>query len=262
MDNKLQTPPSPFYIWEGVYPSFKAALADASGPGFEGAIYQERSLAAATECMSFLRAGKPIPTFHKQRSTLLPMAVAMMLGQEEYVDILDFGGGLGIGFMVLAESIPMDLQRVRYTIVEGPHLSALGAQTLGNKCAYFTTLPASGKFSLIHAASSLQYIDNWQDLIHHFSVLNPKYILLSDVFAGKINTFATLQNYYGSRIPHWFLNLQELLEAFSQNGYRLMMHAYVTSRRLDALDVLPMDNFPECRRLPQSLHMLLQRELP
>lgn len=119
---------------------------------------------------------------------------------------------------------------------------------------------SSSNFDLIHAASSLQYIEHWQDLIEKFASLNPQYILLSDVFAGVINSFVTLQNYYGSRIPHWFLNLKEILDAFDKQGYRLIMQSYATSRRLNMDDTLPMDNFPEIFRLPQSLHMLLQKK--
>jgi putative methyltransferase (TIGR04325 family) len=248
-----------FYIWHGIYPTFKSAMEDAIGTGFEGEIYRERSLAAARECMSCLQEGRPIPQFHKQRSTLLPVVVAMMLCQEERVKILDFGGGLGIGFMTLAESIPMDMHRVAYTIVEGPHVSELGSRTLGSSVEYTSKLPSTGRYSLIHAASSLQYVEDWQDLLKDLSALDAKYILLSDIFAGEIRTFVSLQNYYGCRIPHWFLNLAELLDVLGSLGYTLKMKTFATSRRLDVVDVLPMDNLPESCRLTHTLHLLLER---
>ncbi len=83
----------PFHIWEGVYDTYKSAAAEAIGPGFSGEIYRERSLMAANECLVALETGMPIPTFHKQRSTLLPLTVAMMCGNNENVKVLDFGGG-------------------------------------------------------------------------------------------------------------------------------------------------------------------------
>ena len=92
--------------------------------------------------------------------------------------------------------------------------------------------------------------------MHHLPP--PEYILLSDVFAGDINSFVTLQNYYGSKIPHWFLNLQDLLDTFDRHGYKIIMKSYATSRSLDVEDALPMDDFPEALRIPQSLHLLLQ----
>ena len=121
-------------------------------------------------------------------------------------------------------------------------------------------MPATGKIDLIHAASSLQYIEHWKDLIANFAALKPDYILLSDVFAGSIKSYVSLQNYYESKIPHWFLNLNELLESLNCNGYRLSMKTYVTSRRLNAEDILPMENFPEDSRLTQTLHLLLQKD--
>jgi len=249
----------PFYIWEGVYDTFKSAKEMAKGPGFEGEVYLKRSLAAANECFDALKANKSIPQFHKQRSTLLPITVAMMLSHNDRVRILDFGGGLGIGYMTLVESIQHDLDRVDYTIVENPEVCAVGEKLIA-EVAYISTLPSPVSFDVIHASSSLQYIENWQDLLARFASLGPEYILLSDVFAGDITTFVSLQNYYESRIPHWFLNLQELLDTLDKHGYSLLMKNYATSRRLDVEDDLPMDNFSENQRLSQSLHLLLQKK--
>ena len=247
----------PFYIWEGVYDSFQAAEQDQAGPGFRGDTYKERTRAAAQSCLAALRAGNPIPQFHKQRSTFLPVTVIMMLGGLERIRVLDFGGGLGIGYMTLVESIDRFIDRIDYEIVELPEICDLGQKMLDVK--FLPDLSSVAGCDLLHSASSMQYVYNWKDLVKTFSMLQPKYILLSDVFAGAINTFATLQNYYESKIPHWFLNLDELLNEFSGHGYRLAMKSYATSRRLDSEDMLPMDNFPEKCRLKQTLHLLLER---
>ncbi len=248
-----------FYIWEGIYPDFQSAMQHAKGPGFSGDAYLTRSLKAAKECLAALKSDMPIPAFHKQRSTYLSPIVAMMLVRKRQVEILDFGGGLGIGWMTLAESIPADLERVSYTIVEVPAVNSCGAELHEGGIKYISEIPKVGNFDLVHAASSFQYIENWQELVKQFVNLNPEYILLSDVFAGLIKPYATLQNYYESRIPHWFLNLDDLLDTFNRHGYRLIMKCYATSRRLDVEDTLPMDNFDEVFRLAQSLHLLLQK---
>ena len=120
-----------FHIWEGIYSSFQFAEEEAKGPGFNGDVYRKRSLQASTECFATLKSGNPIPPFHKQRSTHLPPTVAMMLGAKERVKILDFGGGLGIGYMTLAESIPTDLKRIEYTILEVPEVCKSGRDLHG-----------------------------------------------------------------------------------------------------------------------------------
>jgi putative methyltransferase (TIGR04325 family) len=115
------------------------------------------------------------------------------------------------------------------------------------------------KFDLVYAASSLQYVENWQKLIENFIELGPKYILLSDVFAGNINSYVSLQNYYGSKIPHWFLSLKEVLAIFEISGYKMIMKSYATSRRLAFEDFLPMNNFPTELQLPQTLNLLFHK---
>jgi len=250
----------PFHIWEGVYPDFRSAEAVAQGSGFSSDVYRLRSMQAASDCLAALKSGTPIPAFHKQRSTLLPLTVAMMLGANEKIKILDFGGGLGIGYMTLVESIPDDLKRVEYTIAEVPEVCQNGMDFHAGKVIYTPVIPATGKFNLVHAASSFQYVEHWREQLEKFAAFEPEYMLLSDVFAGSIKSYVTLQNYYDSRIPHWFLNLQELLEIFEHHGYRLAMKSYATSRRLDTEDTLPMANFPEAFRLQQTLHLLLQKK--
>jgi putative methyltransferase (TIGR04325 family) len=183
----------------------------------------------------------------------------MMLSKKKRIKILDFGGGLGIGYMTLAESLPADLKRVSYNIVEVPEISSIGINFHAGAVNYVSNLPTQTSFDLIHAASAFQYIDNWQELVKKFAALEPQYILLSDVFAGFIKTYVTLQNYYESKIPHWFLNLDELLACFNNYGYKLSMKAFATSRRLNVEDTLPMANFSEDLRLAQTLHLLFQK---
>jgi putative methyltransferase (TIGR04325 family) len=250
-----------FNIWEGIYDSFYDAGFDAIGPGFGGDIYRARAINAAHECLVALNTNRPIPLLHKQRSTLLPLVSAMMIERNGSLRILDFGCGLGIGFMTLSENISHHSGSIEYTIVEIPEVCETGRDLLsGAAVAYLDELPAQGKFDLVHSASALQYIEGWQQALRSLSGYGAEYILLSDVFAGSIPTFVTLQNYYGSRIRHWFLNLDELLEMISSIGYRLVMKSFVSSRRLGAEDILPMDNFPVSHRLEQTLHLLLRRD--
>lgn len=249
-----------FKIWEGIYSSFPDALPAAAGPGFAGDTYRDRSISAAQECLAALGAGKPIPQFHKQRSTLLPAVAGMLLEQADPLRILDFGGGLGIGYMTLRESVVRHSKSIEYTIVEVTEVCAAGRELLpASEVTYVDSLPVKGEFDLVHSASALQYIEDWAAVLRVMSGYGAQYILLSDVFAGAVPTFVTLQNYYTSRIRHWFLNLDELLEVFASAGYHLVMKSFVSSRRAGVSDALPMNNFPASHRLAQTLHLLLRR---
>ena len=50
-----------------------------------------------------------------------------------------------------------------------------------------------------------------------------KYVFFADMFLGNIKSFVTLQNYYESKIPHWFLNFNEFNEFMKNNGYKLKL---------------------------------------
>ena len=138
-------------------------------------------------------------------------------------------------------------------------MSKRNGSSCGGGLIWTSDFPTVANFHLIHAASSFQYVKHWQELVAKFSALTPEYILLSDVFAGSIKPYVTLQNYYESKIPFWFLNLNELLDTFEHYGYRLAMKSYATARRLDVEDSIPMHNFPEALRLSQSLHLLFYK---
>jgi putative methyltransferase (TIGR04325 family) len=252
-----------FYIWEGVYNNFEDASVNTVGPGFEGDTYNNRSINVAKECLDLLDSNKPMPNFHKQRSSQLPIIVSMLINNnlKEKVKILDFGGGLGIGYMVLQESLLNDIDRVDYTIVEGANVCSTGKSLFTlDKIKYYSNFPLSEKYDIVYASSVLQYIDDWKGVLSTMTNLDPEYILLSDIFAGEsIQTYTTLQNYYESRIPHWFLNLGELLNHCSSLNYKLIMKSYATSQRLGREDVLPMDNFSEKNQLHMTLHLLFKK---
>lgn len=251
-----------FKIWEGIYYSFEEAEAFVTGKGFSGDIYNDRTLNSAKECLDSLKNGKPIPSFHKQRSNMLPPVVAMMLSKQSYspLRILDFGGGLGIGYLTLIESIPDHTCGIDYTIVEVPEICEVSKKLYKNEeLLFISKLPSEGSYDLVHSASVLQYIEPWKDILKDFSNFGPQYILLSDVFAGNVPTFVTLQKYYDSKIKHWFFNLDEYLAAFRELGYQLIMKSYVTSKRNGVDDLLQMDNFPQRYRIEQTLHLLLEK---
>ena len=249
-----------FNMWKGIYNSFDEASNHAVGAGFNGDIRHTRSLKSAKESLEALKAKRSIPSFYKQCSTLLPPIAAMMLAGKEKIKIIDFGGRLGIGYLTLAESIPNAIDSIDYTIIEVPERCELGRELFEDDQVIFSDLlPQNGIFDMVHSSSALQYIEEWKGLLTKLSTHNAEYIFLSDVFASAILTFEILQNYCGSRIKHWFFNLEEFVSFLSTHGYEVIMQSFVSSRRLDLEDILPIDNFPESHRLSQSLHLLLHR---
>lgn len=250
-----------FFIWEGVFQDFKNAQDFADGFGFAGETYNSRAYDVAQECILSIKNNIPIPFFHKQRSVVLAPIVAMLLNETPKIDILDFGGGLGIGYMTLKESILNINEKIKYTILELPEICKQGRELHKNEINFLESFPNSQEFDLVHSSSAIQYIENWKLLVKRFCSTNAKYILMSDVFAGDFETFVTLQNYYSNKIPHWFLNYNEFIEIFNQNGYKLEMRTYVSAKRLNFEDELPMTNFEEKNRLKYTSHVLFSKKV-
>lgn len=248
-----------FFIWEGVFENFKNAQEFADGFGFSGETYNSRAYDAAKECIKFLNSNTPIPFFHKQRSVMLPPISAMMLNQKHKIEILDFGGGLGIGYMTLKESILNATKQIEYTILELPEICKQGIELHNNEINFIESFPNFTEFDLVHSSSAIQYIEDWKSLVTKFCSTNAKYILMSDVFAGDFETYATLQNYYNNKIPHWFFNYNEFIEIFIQYGYKLEMRTYVSAKRLNFEDELPMTNFDEKYQLKYTSHLLFSK---
>ena len=230
-------------IWDGVYASF--AEAPVSGPGFRGDTWLERSRAEAVA---------PLTDTVRQRHAALVHLVAGWLCYQPWVRIFDLGGGLGSGYRALHEAIPRVADRVAYASIDLPSIAEAAMDIWGGSRTYpvFTSDWPYGGFDLVYAASSLQYFDNWREILGTLLAYQPKAVLLADVFAGPIPSFVTVQHYYGSYIPQWFLNRAELERVFKEQGYRLAM-ARPTQHQI------PMDNFPATHQIPHTLDLLFQK---
>ena len=250
-------------IWKGKYSSFEDSSVDILGPGFSGEDWKNRSLNSANECLSAISSGQSIPEFYKQRTTVFPVVVSMLKTESpNKLKILDFGGSLGIGYMVLKESIPGIEERLDYNIVDVKEVCLTGSILFNDvvNIKYYEQIPKNEAFDLVYSSSTIQYVDDWKGLIKEFGGLNANYILLSDVFAGNNKSFVTLQSYYGSRIPHWMININDLLVEFDHIGYEFVMKTDVTSQRLNDQDILPMSNFDKNDRIEKTLHLLFKKK--
>jgi putative methyltransferase (TIGR04325 family) len=245
-----------FKIWSGVYASF--AEAPAEGPGFDGPIWRERSLAAARETMTQLETGEMLDYSLRQRNAVLPVLAAALLGRQSRVSVLDFGGGLGTGFMVLEKALGEAAKRVDYSVVEVGSICCAGEGLFAGKMgpAFHRDLPAAARFDIVHAASVMQYIENWQSVVARLADYGARFLLFEDMYIGDFQTYATLQNYYGSRIRHWCLNADEFVMQVETSGYKLALRTEAVSKILGIFGPPPMANFPAVLRVKSCCHLM------
>lgn len=120
-----------FNVWGGVYPSF--AVAKAVGPGFEGEIWCDRSMQAARDTLAAVGSRSALDYSLRQRIALLPVLTASVLSAQPSARSLDFGGGLGTGFMVLVNGIPGAAERVDYSVAEVDSICQAGEELFAAK---------------------------------------------------------------------------------------------------------------------------------
>jgi len=255
--------PSDFQIWEGIFLTFDLAEQKKVEMGFSSNRYISKAKIAASESFIAIAENKGIPLFHKQRFTLLPITISFLLTIKKEIRVVDFGGGLGIGYLNCLETIPNFKEKASWHIIELDEVSREGVIFCDERklpIIYSNSMPKNQHFDLVFCSSALQYIKKWKDLIKEFAATEASKILLSDVFCGNFkSSFVTIQNYYESKIPHWFFSTSELVIEFQKYGYELILQTEATGKRAGVDDLLPMSNFPKPYQLETTMHLLFSK---
>jgi len=108
--------------------------------------------------------------------------------------------------------------------------------------------------------SSLQYVEDWKGLIGDLARYGAEYLLLVDLPAGDIPTYATVQNYYESKIPYWFFNVKDVIDSVTGAGFKLLFKSTYIGERLGKEQPLPQKNFPEEYRAGDSCNLLFGKD--
>jgi len=247
-------------IWEGIYINFlKGEDEDAV---FNGKRWEQRSLDRIENIHNRANSAKTIPSVTRYNETILPIIAGIVLGEQGKVSILDFGGGIGFSYYQVRESIP-EPEKMTFHIVENESVCKSGDRFFEHteNIFFYPELPnTTEKFSIVHFGSSLQYIENWRELLSKVAQYSPSYIIFSDLYAGDIPTYASIQNYYNSKIPVWFFNVAEIIDILKEIGFVLAFKGTYAAKILGKEQSFPQNNFPEEYRLGNSCILLFRNE--
>jgi putative methyltransferase (TIGR04325 family) len=164
------------------------------------------------------------------------------------VRVLDFGGGMGIGYVMLRSASPHCA--VSYTVIEGARVCEEGRRLVPD-VQFVTTIPDAA-FDIVLAASSLQYIDDHAALLSSLVGSSPA-LILADVPAGKIRTFWSGQlTVSGSTIAYKFMNLDEVVATVETLGFKLCARG-VAERPIDT------SSLPPEYRIERTCNLLFRR---
>ena len=249
-----------FNVWEGVYDSWGKAPGDKDA--FDEKVWLGKVTQRAKAAIKEYRTNATVSPVTRIRDYILPVAASMVCSSfKGDLRVLDFGGGMAASYFPLISSLP-NPENVEFHIVEGTEICLKSREVLGEfkKLHFHDHLPeVSYPFHIVHAGSSIQYVEDWKSLLAKFLEYSPKLLVLEDLMAGDVKSFVTLQNYYGKKIRSWFLNINEIIEAVEQMGCKLIYKTQFAHDILGKVGPLPMENFSPSHRLNYGSHLIFER---
>lgn len=247
-----------FFIWEGIYRSFQETGGDENA--FNSEIWVRKIAKQAEESLQAMRQADTVPTVALSRDYILPVVAALVDTNDGKVCILDFGGGLGTSYLSTLAAIP-DSKNVEFHIVERESVCSLGGELFEEYplLQFHVGLPSlDGAVDIVHAGSSLHYVEDWKSILASLVDYSPRYLIFSDIPAGDIKTFVTTQNFYGRKIPVWFWNIDEFISTVEEDGFRLVYRCRYLSMSPLVQQSMMMLNFPKEYRLGCTCQLLFE----
>lgn len=248
-------------LWEGVYKSF--AEVPVKGSGFSGSDWLQNSAAKLAQFKAQASTENTIPTVTAYGDSLLPVIAGIVAGQQHAVRILDFGGGLGFSYYQIKEALA-STDRFELHVIDIEAVCDEGRRHFQDEPNIsFHTAAAEiedQNFDIVHIGSSLQYVENWQQQLSALCSLNPRYLLMANIPAGDIDTFATAQNYYGSRIACWFFNVRDLIDSMQAQEFQLIFKSSYSTKVYGIEQPYPLENFEAQYRVKYPCMLLFQNQ--
>lgn len=246
-----------FNVWEGVYGTFAEAKGDQN-------VFNDTTWVKRAEEKAIALRARYANAVGPQLSTqdyCLPVLAAVCAATSHRLRILDFGGALGFSFFPVRAALPA-ATNLAFHIVEQPALARVGRELLADEQGLFfhdDLSAVDGPIDIVHSGSVLQYLDDWRRILRRLCQFKAPFLVLDDLLAGDIETYASLQNYYGRKIPCWFWNLDDFIDEVRACGYAPIFQTRFVARILDRTGPLPMENFPVGRRLQHAVNVIFRR---
>lgn len=231
-------------IWEGVYPHFREV--PASGPGYQGDAWRNSAVEDTRRTMNIVQRQAAIPTEVAEYAFLSLLASVLYRQNGGALRVLDFGGGVGISYVHLINSLP-ECSRIDYHVVELEWAIREGSRLFAQdrRVRFHRSLPDElADVDILHVKNALEYVEDYAGLLTRLCTYRARYFLFVELCAGEFSTYASAQrNIPGTVIPHWFLNANEIIGVMKRGGYSLIFRSAME---------LPVNqrNFPEEYRLP------------
>jgi putative methyltransferase (TIGR04325 family) len=243
------TSTKPRFIWEGIYPRRRDVPTENNS--YDDTIEIRRQYDWTRAGLDLVDAGK-LPHL---RHEVLAVIAAIVAARTGAVSILDFGGAVGSGYVQLMGTLPTNAA-IRYDVVDLPNMCAAGRRLFAGdpRITFHICLPPfDDGLDIVYASSVLQYVDDYCELLLQLASTKATFILLGQLAAGNIPTFATKQmNLEKKILAYWFLNRDEVVGLLAESGYELVY---------EGLGDVEYDqsNFPGTHRIGRMRNLLFRR---
>jgi putative methyltransferase (TIGR04325 family) len=226
-------------------------------------MWLKKSLEKVSEFRELAKAKQTIPLVTSFHEGLLPFIVAMIHSEKGKVKLLEFGGGIGFSYYQVMGGLP-EHKEVEFHVVELDEVCQSGSDFFHGEpgIAFHNSLAdcVTDYFDIVHVGSSLQYIEDWKGILKTLCCLQPDYLMLTNIPAGDIPTYATAQNYYDTTIASWFFNAQESIDSVIMYDFDLSFKSTYITKIMGVEQPYPQDNFPERYRVGYPCSMLFKRK--
>ncbi len=246
-------------VWDGVFRTFSEAAAEDNV--FEGTVWLDKIAARAHSLVEASKCQNSTSFFALTCDYALPFVAAIASRRESVLRIVDFGGGMATSYLSMIAMIPKE-HPLHFVVVENEAICRTGRNLFleDSRIAFVDSFPVNQTFDIVHAGSSMQYVDDWRGTLNQFAQTQAKYLLFVDLPAGDIETFVTTQLFHGRRIPVRFWNFQEFTSAVEDYGYDLVFKAGYRGYYLDGEAELPTAHFDSKHRLKAFCQLIYRRK--
>ena len=241
-------------IWKGVFSTFQEVSGESKS--LEGPAWLAEQIAQAENALENTKTNNAISGLAETSEYVLPaIAASMMNCRGRPFRVLDFGGGLASTYLPLRAMLPDDIN-LEFVIVENKEICEAGHKLFASdsRITFRADMPHGEVFDIVHAGSSIHYVEDRIGLLGNFAELKPDVLIFADLPAGDIETFVTAQNYYARNIPVRFWNIVDFIQNVEKTGYKLQLKSRYRRKYLDA-----MKSFDESHRLISFAHLVFSK---
>jgi putative methyltransferase (TIGR04325 family) len=164
----------------------------------------------------------------KDQGIVLGFAYTLALSsrKKDTVSILDWGGGVGLFYLLSRALLPSEVE-LDYHCKDLPALCSYGREALPEAHFHEDESCLERRYDLVVASSSLQYSENWSEVLHRLAGVAAGYLYLARVpVVLQAPSFVVLQRAQryglGTEFLSWVFNRDEILSAASSAGAELL----------------------------------------